>query len=274
MTNSASIVYIPHGGGPLPLLGHSGHESLVKFLKNLGRQLPLPEAVIVISAHWEMDIPVITSGPNPHLIYDYFGFPDAAYEIQYPAPGAPDLAKQVLENLSLAGIKARTDEKRGFDHGVFVPLTLMLPTADIPCIQISLCADLCPSSHLKIGEALTEVAKKNIWILGSGFSFHNMSAFTMDKSVPDEIDEQNNQFQDWLMETCTGQKFLPEQRKERLIKWEFAPFARTCHPREEHLLPLLVCMAVAGYRPAKVLFDDTIMGRRALAFCITAKKLP
>ena len=266
MTNTASIIYIPHGGGPLPLLGDQGHNRLVSFLKQIPGKLPLPKAVAVVSAHWEMDIPVITSGVSPHLIYDYFGFPEAAYEIRYPAPGAKDLAEHALDLLSRAGIKARTDEKRGFDHGLFIPLSLMLPQANIPCFQISLCADLDASTHLNIGEALTELAKQNIWILGSGFSFHNMAAFAMDRKGPDEIDEKNQVFQDWLKETCTSRDLSPEERKKRLIRWDFVPHARTCHPREEHLLPLMVCGGIAGYKKVEILFDDTIMGRRALAF--------
>jgi len=272
MKKTASIIYIPHGGGPLPVMGHEGHLKLVKFLRQIPEQLPLPEAVAVISAHWEMDIPVITSGDSPHLIYDYFGFPEAAYKLQYPAPGAKDFAEQALGLLSQAGIKARTDEKRGFDHGLFIPLSLMLPQADVPCCQISLCADLDPSTHLNIGEALAALATQNIWILGSGFSFHNMAAFAMGRQRHgeddkiDEIDEKNQAFQDWLKETCTSGNLSPEQRKDRMVRWEFAPHARTCHPREDHLLPLMVCMGTAGYEKGEVLFDDTIMGRRALAF--------
>ncbi len=266
MMNSAAIIYIPHGGGPLPLMGHQGHGNLVGFLKKTPALLPEPDAVLVVSAHWEMDIPVITSGENPHLIYDYSGFPDHAYEIRYPAPGAPDLAGHVLEMLSRSGIKARADKKRGFDHGLYVPLSLMRPRADIPCAQISLCADLDPLAHLKIGQALAGLRKQNIWILGSGFSFHNMAAFAMGPHEPDELDKQNRAFQDWIKETCAGQDLSPEQRKNRLIRWEFAPHARTCHPREEHLLPLMICSGAASYKRAEVLFDDTIMGRQALAF--------
>lgn len=260
------IIYIPHGGGPLPLMGHKGHKGLVEFLKKVPGQLQPPEAVIVVSAHWEMDIPVITSGATPKLIYDYFGFPDEAYEIQYPAPGAPALARDVSDLLTSAGIKARTDEKRGFDHGLFIPLSLMLPRADIPCIQVSLCADLDPSAHLRMGRALAALGNRNIWLLGSGFSFHNMAAFASEEQAPDEMDEHNQAFQDWLKETCTAPGLSHGQRKERLTRWEFAPHARTCHPREEHLLPLFVCAGAAGYEMGQVLFDDRVMGRRALAF--------
>ncbi|MBF0259857.1 MAG: dioxygenase, partial [Desulfamplus sp.] len=139
---SASILYIPHGGGPLPLIGHEGHSSLISFLKKIPTQFTRPDAIIVISAHWERDIPVITANPVPKLIYDYFGFPKQAYKIDYPVSGDPNLAEKVHSLLTQARIKSKLDIKRGIDHGVFVPLKLMVPKADIPCIQLSLTADL------------------------------------------------------------------------------------------------------------------------------------
>jgi aromatic ring-opening dioxygenase catalytic subunit (LigB family) len=262
MTDQAKILYIPHGGGPLPLLGHEGHSHLVHFLSSIS--LAEPEAVVVISAHWERDIPVITSGRTPKLIYDYFGFPQEAYELTYPAKGHPDLAHEIVNIFSTAGIKARADENRGFDHGLFIPLSLLRPHADLPCIQISLTADLDPQAHLKMGEALAPLANRNLWILGSGFSFHNMAFFRT--PLPKQGDEENQAFQDWLLETCTDSVLLPEERRERLLRWEFAPHARFCHPREEHLLPLMVCAGMAGYTRAQSIFDSPVMGKRALAF--------
>ena len=156
---------------------HPGHTALIKFLKTIATRIPKPEAIVVISAHWERDIPVITANPTPELIYDYFGFPEAAYEITYPAMGATDLAHTMQTLLSQARIKARTDDRRGFDHGLFVPLKQMYPDASIPCLQLSLTADLDPAAHLAAGNALSPLCHKNILILGSGFSFHNMGAF-------------------------------------------------------------------------------------------------
>ena len=266
MNHPTAIIYIPHGGGPLPLLGDQSHEALVKFLKQGFSDLPRPRAVVVISAHWEMDIPVATAHPAPDLIYDYFGFPREAYEIQYPAPGAPELAEKAVALLNRAGVKARTDAKRGFDHGLYIPLALMLPEARIPCIQISLCADLSPLSHLKMGEALSPLCGEDIWVLGSGFSFHNMAAFANLGQSMDKNDFMNQEFQDWLMATCANDGLTPDQRKERLLRWEMAHHARYCHPREEHLLPLMVCAGMAGYTRSRLLFDDRVIGQRALAF--------
>lgn len=269
MATKGTILYIPHGGGPLPLMGDPGHTRLNEFLTAIPRVLPRPEAVVVISAHWETDIPVVTAHEKPGLIYDYFGFPQETYEISYPAPGHPALARKTADLITGAGIKARTDARRGFDHGLFIPLALMLPRAEIPCIQISLCADLATLSHLNLGEALRPLMEENILILGSGFSFHNMGAFGRGSHtgpVPNQTqdpDQKNQAFQDWLDRTCT--EAAPGQ-KDRLIHWENAPGAWHCHPREEHLLPLMVCAGAAGYRPAEKVFDDRIMDRRALAF--------
>lgn len=264
---TGNILYIPHGGGPLPLMGDPGHQVMNEFLTAFPRDLARPDAVVVISAHWEMDIPVVTAHPRPELIYDYYGFPRETYEIQYPAPGQPALAQRAVDLLTGAGIRSRTDDRRGFDHGLFIPLTLMFPGADIPCIQISLCADLDPTTHLKTGEALAPLVRENILVLGSGFSFHNMRAFGRGGSPdPGEDGDGDNQaFQDWLMATCAAEATAPETRKEALIRWEQAPGARHCHPREEHLLPLLVCAGAAGYRTARTVFDATILDRRALA---------
>lgn len=261
------ILYIPHGGGPLPLMNHGGHKDLTAFLSGLVKGQAKPTGILVISAHWERDIPVITSGPAPHLIYDYFGFPEAAYQISYPAPGSPALARQAADLLTANRISTRLDPDRGFDHGMFIPLALMLPDADVPCIQISLCADLDPTAHLSVGEALSPLLKENIWVLGSGFSFHNMGAFDLSGAGDLPADEDDNRaFQAWLDQTCTGPGLTPKERKDRLVRWENAPHARFCHPREEHLLPLMVCAGMAGCRPAERIFDKAIMGRQALAF--------
>ena len=128
----SSVLYLSHGGGPLPLLGDKGHQNMIDFIRNVTPTLIKPTAILVISAHWEEHKPTITSGAFPSLIYDYYGFPKESYEIQYPAPGSPELAHKVFKLLATAGIEAQLDEHRGFDHGLFVPLKIMYPDADIP----------------------------------------------------------------------------------------------------------------------------------------------
>ena len=251
MTNKASIIYIPHGGGPLPLIDEANNRNLNAYLRSIPQTLDRPDAIIVISAHWEAPVISVTAGANPPLLFDYSGFPPETYEYEYPAPGHPQLAGRVAELLAGAGIEVLLDDERGLDHGVFVPLLLMYPEADIPCIQISLSDTLDAGLHVSIGEALSALKSDNILVLGSGFSFHNMRALM--SSQTDEIAE-NLAFEQWLAETCSNGNLSENDRKQRLINWEQAPGARYCHPREEHLLPLQVCYGIGG-GPAEVSYQ-------------------
>jgi len=258
----ARIVYFSHGGGPLPILGDPGHKAMIDFMTALPSRLPRPEAILVISAHWEESAATLTGAENPAMFHDYYGFPAEAYEIKYPAPGSPELAKRITGLLNENKIPARIDPQRGFDHGLFIPLKLMYPEADIPSLQLSLLRGLNPMAHIALGKALQKLSNENILVIGSGFSFHNMSAFSWGGT--DAPDPANDVFQDWLIEVCTGPLAHPE-REGRLIKWENAPSARYCHPREEHLLPLHVCLGMAG-KPAELIFDDLILSKRSVAF--------
>jgi aromatic ring-opening dioxygenase catalytic subunit (LigB family) len=235
---------------------------MVEFMNQLGSRLARPEAIVVISAHWEEDQATLLGAKSPRLFYDYYGFPDAAYEIEYPAPGNPELAERIAGLLQANGILARIDPQRGFDHGLFIPLKLIYPQANIPAIQLSLLRGLDPGAHLALGRALRGLNQENILVVGSGFSFHNLRGFMWEG--PDSPDPANDAFQDWLIETCSG---TPDQsiREQRLQEWQKAPSARYCHPREEHLLPLHVCLGMAD-GPAEVIFDDRILGKRSLGF--------
>jgi 4,5-DOPA dioxygenase extradiol len=260
--NKAQIVYFSHGGGPLPILGDPGHKAMVDFMTQLPAQLRKPDAILVISAHWEENAATLTGAANPAMFYDYYGFPDEAYQITYPAPGSPELANRIAGLLNQNKIAARIDPQRGFDHGLFIPLKLMYPQADIPSLQLSLLRGLNPSAHLALGKALRELMQENILVIGSGFSFHNMRAFSWQGTgAPDQA---NDAFQNWLIESCSGP--IPQsEREQRLLEWEKAPSARYCHPREEHLLPLHVCLGMAD-KSAKLIFDDRILGKRSVAF--------
>ena len=270
MTNQTSdrlspVLYVPHGGGPLPVLGDDRHEKMVSFLKEIVHKLAEPSAIVVISAHWEENQATVTAGSRPELIYDYFGFPPQAYQIQYTAPGHPRLAKEVVDLLKSHGIPAKLDDQRGFDHGLFIPLKLMYPKAEIPCIQLSLLRNLNPSQHMSLGKSISELRKQNVLILGSGMPFHNLRAFfSADLGVHNEDEE----FGSWLIETCTGNSLSSEEREQRLREWENAPYARFCHPREEHLLPLHVCYGAASVETmlAEVVFNQEIMGRKVCSF--------
>jgi 4,5-DOPA dioxygenase extradiol len=221
-----------------------------------------PDLILVISAHWEERAATLLGAQNPPMFYDYYGFPAQAYEITYPAPGSPDAAGRIAALLEQSGIPAAIDPERGFDHGLFIPLKMMYPQVDILCIQLSLLRGLDPGAHLALGQALRPLRSEKILVIGSGFSFHNMRAFSWQGSpAPDPA---NDAFQDWLIETCTG-PLPPSEREQRLIEWEKAPSARYCHPREEHLLPLHVCAGMAE-APAETVFDDAILGKRGVAF--------
>jgi 4,5-DOPA dioxygenase extradiol len=262
LENKAQIVYFSHGGGPLPILGDAGHQAMVDFMIRLPARLKKPDAILVISAHWEENAATLMSASNPAMFYDYYGFPDEAYQITYPAPGSPELANRIAGLLDEHHIPARLDPQRGFDHGLFIPLKLMYPQADIPCLQLSLLHSLDPIAHLTLGKALHGLLDENILVIGSGFSFHNMQAFSWGGTgAPDPA---NDAFQNWLIETCVSP--IPQsEREQRLGGWQKAPSARYCHPREEHLLPLHVCLGLAG-KPAELIFDDRILGKRSVAF--------
>jgi aromatic ring-opening dioxygenase catalytic subunit (LigB family) len=257
-----NVLFLPHGGGPLPLLGDADHQDMVNFLKNISPSLGKPSVILVISAHWEEDKVTITSGKTPTLIYDYSGFPDKAYEIKYPALGNPELAEKIYNLLQDNGIEAKLDNNRGFDHGLFVPLKIIFPDASIPCVQLSLLNSLDPKAHIHIGKALSKLRNENVLIVGSGFSFHNIKVFLKTMGVPDQ---KNEEFEHWLIDTCTNNEISANEREKKLETWADAPFARYCHPREEHLLPLHVCYGICS-SAAELVFDGKVIGKRTSAF--------
>ena len=260
--HKAQIVYFSHGGGPLPILGDTGHKAMVEFMRKLSSRLKRPEAILVVSAHWEESVATLLGAKAPTMFYDYYGFPEQAYELVYPAPGSPELAHRIARLLNQNNIQARIDTQRGFDHGLFIPLQLMYPEANIPALQLSLLNSLDPIAHIALGKGLHELLSENILVIGSGFSFHNMNAFSWQgTNIPDQA---NESFQNWLIHVSTS-SLSQTEREQLLINWPKAPAARYCHPREEHLLPLHVCLAMAG-KGAQLIFNDYILGKRAVAF--------
>jgi aromatic ring-opening dioxygenase catalytic subunit (LigB family) len=258
---SGSVLYFSHGGGPLPILGDKGHRKMVSFLEDLGQKIQMPEAIIVFSAHWEESLPAILGKEKPGLFYDYYGFPEEAYSIDYDLPGNPELSLRIKNLFADKNIPSKIDEERGFDHGVFIPLKIMYPQGNIPTTQVSLIKGLDPSAHIQLGAALKELLKENVLIIGSGFSFHNMQKFLWGSEY--QADDKNDAFQNALIRICT-EKSSPETMKDHLINWKDLPSARYCHPREEHLIPLHVCWGLSE-RPGKLIFDDYILGKRSIA---------
>ena len=260
---SATALYIPHGGGPLPLMGLPGYTGLNRFLGEFPNTIDRPEAIIVVSAHWEENEIAVTAAPSPSLLFDYSGFPAETYEYDYPAPGDPDLAKRVQTLLRQSGIACRLENGRGFDHGLFVPMLIMYPQADIPCIQLSLSSNLDAAFHVELGRALRGLHDENLLILGSGYSFHNMQAFMSKRD--DSVDLRNQAFEEWLARTCSDSALTEVERESRLVEWGKAPYADYCHPRGEHLLPLHVCYGF-GQAAATTVFQGSVDGFIASAY--------
>lgn len=258
------VVFLPHGGGPWPFvdlgLPPAEHQALSGWLQALPGRLPAPpRALLVVSAHWEAPVARLQTHPQPPLLFDYYGFPEAAYRLRWDAPGSPALAARVGALLDAAGIAHDTDAERGFDHGSFVPLKVAWPGAEVPTVQLSLLKGLDPTAHLALGRALAPLRDEGVLILGSGMSFHNLPMFF--GRVPRELSAARA-FHAWLRDTVTA---APAERAHLLRDWAEAPGARAAHPREEHLLPLQVVAGAAGADPGAVLFDGTFLGFPILA---------
>lgn len=260
----SQIFFIPHGGGPLPLLGDPGYARLAEMLRSLNGAVAKAKAIIVVTAHWETEQPTLTSSANPGMLYDYFGFPDAAYRIDYPAPGAPALAETVAQALGAEGFDVALDQERGFDHGVFVPMALIHPEASIPILQMSILASLDPMRHIMVGRALAGILSDDIVLIGSGFSFHNLKALTrrLDQDETRQGVALATDFHTWLDNIVCNPEMSAGNRITELVNWSSAPGARFCQPREEHLLPLHVCIgaAAAAGMSATQIFAEPVKG--------------
>jgi aromatic ring-opening dioxygenase catalytic subunit (LigB family) len=191
------------------------------------------------------------------MLYDYYGFPPEAYRVEWPAPGAPEVAQEVRALLEKAGIASAEDAERGFDHGVFVPLKLGYPNADVPTLQLSLVRGLEPARHIAIGRALEPLREQGVFIVGSGMSYHNMRGLLAAAEGAPTPKDESKAFDAWLEQALSA----PADRREReLLGWEGAPRARACHPREEHLIPLHVIAGAAGNDAASLPYRDVVMG--------------
>lgn len=233
-------------------------QSLIEMQAELQYQ---PKAVLVVSGHWEEKGFAVSSGSNPGMIYDYSGFPDYLYQIKYGAPGSPQLARHVIDLLHSTGIDARPDANRGFDHGTFSLMKPLYPDENIPVVQLSLDARYDPALHLKVGRALAPLRDEGVLIIGSGLSYHNLSAMQ-----GTEGHRPSRHFDAWLQETLVHSAFA--KRTERLVEWEKAPAARAAHPREDHLIPLMVAVGAAEDEPGFVTYhqNDFAGGLTASSF--------
>lgn len=249
------VFFISHGGGPWSYIDGLRAQYAVTeaALKNLPQTLPeRPKAILVITGHWEAPVFTVSTSEHPPTIYDYSGFPEHTYQIKYPAPGSPKLAARVQALLNEAGIENAADPEQGFDHGTFVPLGLMYPDADVPIVLLSLKNNYDPAEHIRVGQALQPLRDEGVLIIGSGLNYHNMHGFNsadaMDVSV---------QFEHYLHEAVTS---APKERLQKLVDWEKASSARLAHPREDHLMPLMVAAGAAGEDAGERVLMDKVMG--------------
>ncbi len=265
MSRPAPSIFVPHGGGPwpilpLPPLPQDETDALLAYMRSIRDASATPlRGLLVVSAHWEQPVATVNTAPAPAMLYDYGGFPPDAYKLDWPAPGAPDLARRAAALLEAAGFQTAQNDTRGYDHGVFIPLMAAWPEPDLPVAQLSLLRSLDPVAHLAMGRALAPLRDDGIMIVGSGNSFHDLRAFF--HQSPDAATA-SQRFDAWLAQTVA---LPPTERDARLARWADAPAARQCHPREEHLLPLMVVAGAAGNDRGRVAWTGTFGGNRISA---------
>ena len=255
-------LYIPHGGGPCFFMDPANPDHLHSdpmwhpmqdYLAGLIATLPeRPRAVLLVSGHWETPAFTVHSGEKPSLFYDYYGFPQHTYQLRWDAPGAPELAAKVAGLLREAGMPVCEERERGWDHGVFIPMKVALPDADIPVIQLSLRQDMDPAAHVAAGRALEPLRDEGVLIVGSGMSFHNMNVRGLQDTSP------AIRWDDALSDAVTDPD--PARRAARVTAWDELPQARFAHPREEHLLPLMIALGAGGEDAARVDHRSTVLG--------------
>lgn len=256
--------FINHGGGPCFFLKpgpmRAAWSQLEDYLQSFMERLAeRPRAILVVSGHWEAVRPTVNAGANPALLFDYEGFPDYTYRLRWPALGAPELADRARSLLGEAALDCDEDATRGWDHGVFIPMKVILPAADIPVLQLSLQHGLDPSRHLAIGRALAPLRREGVLIIGSGQSYHNMHGFAIDRSPVDVMAEA---FDAWLRAHLAD----PLSRELALINWQHAPGARCAQPYEDHLLPLMVAAGAASGEQCHIDFHGHALGKPISGF--------
>lgn len=246
--------FLSHGGGPWPFMEERREQyaKTAREFSHIPQLLPAkPKAVLVITGHWEADQFTVSTSAHPPMVYDYYGFPEHTYHLKYPAPGLPSLAAEVKERLTQAGIACAEDANQGFDHGTFVPLGLMYPNADMPIVLLSLKSSYDPAEHIKVGQAIASLRGEGVLIVGSGLTYHNMRGFGRAESKPVSYE-----FEAYLNDAVSQPD--PARRNAMLVDWQHAPGARLAHPREDHLLPLMVAAGAADGDAGHRLFVDEV----------------
>jgi len=268
----APVIAVCHGGGPMPIMNDPGHVALIKSMTTkvpsiLGLETAsAPRAIVLVTAHWSERRPTISSGKKHSLYYDYYGFPAETYKLKYDAPGSPEVATEVFEALSKAGLKPEMDGERGWDHGVFVPMLLVNPKADIPIVQLSVLASDSPEQHYAMGRALAPLRDSGVAIVGSGMpTFHNLRLMFSGAMSDPSLRRRNNEWSDRL--TSTVLKEDAAERAKLLESWREWVGAKEAHPQGgvEHFLPLIVCSGAAGEGKGEAYGDD-VMGTKHFTY--------
>lgn len=241
-------VFISHGSPTTPLEDIPAKA----FWAELGRRYDGVEAVLSVSAHWETDRPAVCTAERPRTIHDFSGFPPELYEIEYPAPGAPHLARRVAELLGAAGVEHELDDGWGLDHGTWVPLTVMYPSAGVPVAQLSIQHRLDAGAHIRLGRALEALRHEGVLVLGSGGAVHNLAFWFASPGPDTSTDLWALEFQAWLTDS------LARGDQASLSRYvEAAPYATRAHPRADHFMPLLVAYGAAGEGARGSLLHDS-----------------
>lgn len=256
----APVLFLSHGAGPCFFYSSKGsafedidcNSDAAKWYKNVSKKHNLkPKAIVIASAHWETkDTVCVQTKPNPGLYFDYSGFPESTYKLSWKAKGSKALSEKIMKLLKAAGIKCAPDNKRGYDHGAFVPGKLVFPEPTVPVVQISILSSLNAGEHFRLGQALSSLRTEGILLLGSGQVTHGRTNL-----------EQTKAFVKWVTGVLESDLLSNEDRVSTLCNFlKEGPFARQAHPRTEHFMPLLFCLGAAGGDVAKKIYDLYVLG--------------
>jgi 4,5-DOPA dioxygenase extradiol len=229
-------IFLSHGS-PLHALDPGGAGTAWRAI---AASVPRPRAVLVVSAHWETSLPMLTGRERHDTIHDFSGFPAPLHDLRYDAPGDPALAQQIAGLLRQAGYTPAVNACRGLDHGAWVPLRWMFPDVDVPVVQLSVQTALGPEHHLRVGEALVPLAEAGVLVIGSGHVTHNLRDWMLHRHETKPLGYVPR-FAEWLHE-----RLAAGDRTAVLAYRELAPDAVRAHPSEEHFLPLFVALGAAG----------------------------
>ncbi len=230
------VLFLSHGS---PMTAVEGGE-LAASWQALAERLETPDAILMVSAHWNTGLPMLGGAASPDTVHDFYGFPDALYRLRYPAPGAPELAQRIKALLGEAGLAAGIDPGRGLDHGAWIPLLSLFPDADVPVLQLSVQPDRCARHHLSVGRALAGLPDDKVLVVGSGHMTHNLADYFRNGGA---LRAQTGAFRDWV------HRHLLAGEHEALLDWQHdGPQAKLAHPTPEHFLPLFVALGAAGER--------------------------